>query len=533
MKKALCSILTLVLALGAMSIAANAQAIGSPRFPANANGKVMVGEFGKWAFQSLNAVTAASQSVTLNGCYIKVGTAYVQFYPFVPNLSVYINDGSLSEAVTITSVTQPTPTPGPSTVNPYNCTFTATFANAHSSGFSVTSNDGGLLEAMTFASMRSIGAVIVDSTSAITSAQIAAVTPIANITVEQLNVAPEQSWNVQPSTLTALATPATRSATAGNTQVISGTATGTWTAAATYVCVTYVDMLGGESPCSATYNLTATASVALNFAAPAASTGAVGWRAYAGLSSLSTAYQLPISSSTCTLSTQTPYPTCAIGAAGVFPTPSTTTALAPAAGGIAATYRPNTQSHTTFAYVPATGPTYGLQSNYGPFVISPALTAGQSVVLGTVPLPTGYLNYIGKTIRISGKLTVTPSTQGSIQLLVGIGDVTDFSTGTPKAVCTITTTGTITTAAYDGQFSCTWTVNAVGTTGSISPDGFSIFQLQAGTTTSPSVAVESATGAITVDTVDPATINVEFLQTSAAESTTPPQLQTLHIETLN
>ena len=342
-----------------------------------------------------------------------------------------------------------------------------------------------------------------------------------------------------------LATPAPRVGTAsaactGSNTVCDGTTVGTWSNAAVYFCVTYVDILGGESPCSTTAHYTTAGSLALNFLAPAASTGAVGWRAYAG-ASYATAYQLPITSTNCTLTTlESVLPACAVtnalygqtGSMGVFPTPTTHTQIPPQAGGVAAAYNPNPQSHQTFAYAPSPRPFVGFEQNYGPFVISPALTAGQGVVIGTVPLPAGLLNYIPAALRITGKLTLTPSTSGSGQILVSIGDITDFSTGTPKAVCTLTTTGTLTTAALDGQFQCDWTTNATGATGGIWPDGFSIFQVQGGTTTSPSVAVESATAAITTDVLDQDSIFIVFLQTSAAESTTPPQLQTLHIDVL-
>ena len=152
-------------------------------------------------------------------------------------------------------------------------------------------------------------------------------------------------------------------------------------------------------------------------------------------------------------------------------------------------------------------------------------------MLGTVPLPAGYLNYIGKTIRVSGKLTLTPSTGGTDQLIVGIGDTTDFTTGTPKAVCTLTQTTAITTAAQSQYFSCVMTVNATGTTGAIMPSGFSILQVASGVAAG-AAAVESATAAITADVLNQSTLNIEFLQTSAAESTTPPQLQILNVEEL-
>ena len=82
------------------------QATGNPKFPANANGAVMADEFGKWAFQSQTGISSGAQTVTLNGCYIKVGTSYEQFYPIAVNVPLYITDGTNSEAITPTAVTR-------------------------------------------------------------------------------------------------------------------------------------------------------------------------------------------------------------------------------------------------------------------------------------------------------------------------------------------------------------------------------------------------------------------------------------------
>ena len=73
------------------------QATANPQFPANANGAVMADEFGKWAFLSQTGISSGAQTVTLNGCYIKVGTGYQQFYPIAVNVPLYITDGANSE----------------------------------------------------------------------------------------------------------------------------------------------------------------------------------------------------------------------------------------------------------------------------------------------------------------------------------------------------------------------------------------------------------------------------------------------------
>lgn len=532
MRKALAFLVTVILAMSTMDVPL-AHAGGQP-FQAYAG---VYDAFGyNWT-----AVPVSQGGQSTGGTYsiqlLKPGVVLPSgnvIYPFKINANgayapISIGLGANNEIVTPTTESNC----GAGAPN-YACTITATFVNGHATGDPVSSGTFGLQEAINAAFASGGSPVSITNgwrNAGGTTAMILAASYFSNVDlVSNDGSSPAPLWAVQPTTLSVLATPATRSATAGATQVISGTALGTWPASTEHVCVTYVDVLGGESPCSADFSFTATASVALNFASPAASTGAVGWRAYAGLAT-TTEYQLPISSSTCTVSTLVgTIAACAIGSAGVFPTPSVVTQLTP--GVVAATYNPNTQSHTTFAYEPTDVEltSAGFQTNYGPFPTTGALTGGQLGVLATVPLPAGELNSIGRTIRMTGNISLTPTTGGTIQVLGAIGDITDFTTGTPKAVCTDTETTATGTAAIKVHFECTWTTNAIGTTGSIMPGGFMLEQLQAGTTTG-NLAVESATGAITADVQNQDSIYIVFLQTTAAE-TAGVKLLDLHLETL-
>ncbi len=116
-------------------------------------------------------------------------------------------------------------------------------------------------------------------------------------------------------------------------------------------------------------------------------------------------------------------------------------------------------------------------------------------------------------------------------MIGAIGDVTDFTTGTPLTICTLTETTATGTAAIKVHFQCDWTVNATGATGTIMPGGFMLEQLQAGTTTG-NLAVESGTAAITADVLDQDSFFLVFLQTTAAE-TGGVTLLDLHIELLS
>lgn len=478
-------------------------------------------DFAQWTSVVQADAASGSVTVTVAPC-VFTSASGLSFNPFSTSTPITFQDGASLETVTPSAVGAITP--ASNVPGGQQCTLTLSNTFAHKKLVKVTSGDGGVSEA----AVKQKGGFIrlVPGWGSDTAIASIPVTAFNVVLVDETATAPRY-YSIMPSTLTALATPATRSAVADATQVISGTATGTWPNSAEFVCVTYVDRMGGESPCSATFNFTATLNKALNFAAPAASTGAVGWRAYAGITSLSTAYQLPISSTTCVLSSLTPYPTCAMGAAGVFPTPTTTTALAP--GYVVNVYRPNPQSHTTFGYqAQSNAPKFlcgNVQSDFGPFIASSGGTTGQVEVLGTVPLPSGCLNSIFKTIRVSGKITMTAGASETPVLKVMLGP--SFTTGTPTAICSLSHTTALSAAVYNAKFSCTITTNAIGASGTLMPDGELLVQLGAGTTIG-NMAVDTGTAAITnkLDTVN----NIYVVYTPTSGTNTAAQLVSLHVE---
>jgi hypothetical protein len=100
-------------------------------------------------------------------------------------------------------------------VRAYNCTFTATFANSHSNpGFSVSSNDGGLEEAINYAIAKGIGPVVIDSTSGITNTQLGAALVYPQVQLVDYRGPNVQFWNPQPSTQSVIAAPTVRAAVA-------------------------------------------------------------------------------------------------------------------------------------------------------------------------------------------------------------------------------------------------------------------------------------------------------------------------------
>lgn len=478
-----------------------------------------------------NTVTGAG-TVQLQTGFVTLSDGTV-LCPLNVNAPVVVGNGPGAETVTPTAVSC-----GIQNV-PNSATITATFANLHG-GDSVSSSTFGLQEALNYRAGIGGGIgggdVAIDPSWAFhggSNALIAAAAPYSAVSIRDNRAAPT-GWSMQPSTLTDLATPATRT---GTTIVFTASPVGTWAASATYFCVTYVDALGGESPCSATYNQTPTVNYTLNATSPVASTGAVGWRMYAGTSAVTSAYLLPITSASCTLTTlETVMPACAIGSNGVWPaTFVSTTSLAPGALGVTSTSNPVPQGHTTFAYAPnGLNAPQPFQTNYGPFGTGTIASATASALtpLGSFELPTAFLNTIGRTIRVSGKVSLTAGASSTLAFTIGATWAGGVTAGAPVTVCNPISGFVFATHAYtDVNFSCTMTTNAVGTTavGSIMPDSMFMAGYAAGTLipigTDNSAA---AIGSLGLFSQNEFTV---FLAPLVAADTTV-QMQSLHIEVL-
>lgn len=540
-----------------------AMAQGSPSATANSSGgsnqSFVAGEFIANKYNNWGAIAqvyqgnpaTGSSTITVRGGYIVLSDGR-QIVPFAVNVPFVISDAT-PELITPTSVSGCYKSQGLNQDGVLvTCTITASFTYLHGTQAGLLSGTGGIAEAAQDAYNQGGGTVVIGPgwslNTSCTNCYSSLANLMANIPVEP-NVQFKDTrsnntpyWTPQPSATTALATPATRVGSAsgctGSNTVCDTTiavASGGFTNAAQYVWVAYVDILGGISKASLTANYTTAGAVEIEFLSPAASTGAVGWIFGIG-TSYAAAYWIPPTASICTLSTLTPFPTCAItntnygevGSNAFVSKPQTTFALYPIPGGVANAYNPSFQSHASIAYQPSALPFLGFQTEFGPFTATAALTAGQLGVLGTIALPTGFLNSIGREIELHGKFNYTPTTGGTApEVLVDIGDITDFSTGTPKALCTELEVHSTTTATYSVDFTCTLQTQAIGTTGSIQPGGFLVDALEAGTTLGIATS-EQDTGAITADVQDQDLLYIVFSQTSSAE-TTGPQLQKLDV----
>jgi hypothetical protein len=318
--------------------------------------------------------------------------------------------------------------------SPATCTLTATFANTHGPGDIVVSGDAGIQEAMN--SIPNGGVVVVDNTASATDANITSTIVNPKIAIEDARQTAEQWWTPVGGT-TAIAAPAVLTNT---TVTNSTTPAGSYTNANAYViCVAYVDIMGQEGQCSPTFSQTPTAASGNSFTitAPVASTGAVGYTVYISLTNgtYQLAYKVPlvtqptatgaypVANGVCTLTTvETITPACSVANTvyGTTAASATVTALTlntspidPQVTIVSTTsvYVPNAGGRTTYTYAP--GARAGIVGTVGeslPFTISAADTTTTPSVIGTINMRPGFMNYIGKAIRVCGKATTTAST---------------------------------------------------------------------------------------------------------------------------
>lgn len=485
-----------------------------------------------------NGGTTASGTgtLTVNFGFTTAADGTTSFSPLNVNAPVTVDDGPNQETVTPTAVNCQTPTIYQS------CSFTASFSFAHGTGTQITTGTVGLQEALN--SMASNGGSVALTAAWAqyggTNAIISAAAPYSTVFIIDnrgrtgLPTGASTYWTAQPNTLTDLATPSTLT----SSNVVFTSATGTWGTSAYYFCLSYVDILGGEGPCSASYTQTpGTTAYTLTVTSPAASTGAVGWRMYAGITSTALAYLLPITSSSCTLTTlEQVVPACAIGAAGTWPAIYlNTTTLSPVALGVTNTNNPVPQGHTTFSYQPTGQNPYPFQTSYGPFgtgTIASA-TASEITPLGTFELPAGYLNQIGRTVRVTGKISLTAGASSTLGIFVENTWPGGGTGGQGSAVCNTVSGFVFPTAASVIDFLCTFTTNAVGSTavGSLMPESWFLGNTAAGTGTTSPAGVEksaAAVGSLGLFAQDQFTVYI----TPLVAADTLVQLQSLHIETL-
>ncbi len=506
MSKKMFAVLAFSLLLGTALLAQNFPgASGNPSPYTRAAGQFYAPAF-FWAGRLIsgNTSTSGSQTVVLVGSTGGAGGLQMADGTTVPLQTIFnvltpvifdLGQGA-QETVTPTAVSVSTCNAGNIGIGgSVQCVyFTGTFTNTHGQSAVVADGTYGLQTAINYANSIGGGIVTVDSAwkqMGGTNALIYSAIAYSNVGVQDWSNASVQYWNVTPGTTTVLAVPATLTGQAAcdathtfcSDANVAGSAS--W-GGTVHGCITYVDIMGNESVCSLDASFTSVASKAIDIGAPAASTGAVGWKPYLSLSagSYALAYSLPLltqptvlqavplSAGVCQLTTlETITPACALvnttynqassttGAAGLFSKggaqftsyPVVTNTLNPNLDSASAqSLNPNTNGHTIYNYAPSSRT--GIPGVTSASMTFPITTAAQSTigqVAGSIALQPNFMNYVGRQIRVCGFLSKTSTTADTITNIQLWWDAegSNVTTGQPIQLSNIQITQTLTAAA--------------------------------------------------------------------------------------
>ena len=320
----------------------------------------------------------------------------------------------------------------------------------------------------------------------------------------------------QVSAPTALSTSA-----ATNGLITTATTGGTIPASSTYrLGITYVTANGGETTISTESASTATiatgsgtATNTITVTSPAAATGAVGYRLYMTAASGSTLTEI-LYTPTCTASTlQTVLPgVCAIGSSATISAIITGTATVPSQNSAFPLSIGNS--------VPAALP---------PYPVVATISASATGTLATVNLPAGYLNTLGRTIRLCGAgFGTTNGTPGTLTVATTLASLPGVTTITPFTAISGTTTAS---AVVSFKFCEEWTTTATGTSGTLEAHG-TIFYNLAGTAVSTGAQDIITAASSTVDLTKQDQIAFTMVPATTAITTGGAQLRQLTIQSI-
>lgn len=489
-----------------------------------------------------------------------------------PAIPITVGAGAAKETVTPTAVS------GCFIGAPqFSCQITATFANAHGQGEVVTSGSAGIQEAINDAAFYGGGTVVVDSSANIylggastVNAALLAALPFPSVNIEDVRSGAPTYYNPTANT-TFLAVPATLTATTVGFGLNGANTTGgTYTGASTYhVCVSYVDLMGNEGPCSLDFSgLTAGSGTTnqIGFSAPAASAGAVGYVPYISLAggTYALAYRVPlatyagggatgVSNGVCTLTTlETVIAACALantsynqsGSAAIVSALTVNTARLAMQLGAASTTSdivPNSAGHTVYSYAPGVKAGGLPVGSYPPFTITTAAATTVPAVVGTITLPPGFMNVVGRQIRVCGHFS--EATAGSTATISNVQFVWDADGSNTTGAGVIIGNGlvdvtTLVTANADSWSFCgtlRTTVSGAGATaGSIqSAGGWLVAQSGAAGTQASGAGGDTSVGATSsLNLAGEQRIDVEYSHTTGTDANGV-VLQSMTVEVLN
>lgn len=449
-------------------------------------------------------------------------------------------------------------------------TISGSFSNTHGNNAVVVDGTYGLQTAINVASGAG-GWIAIDagwqslvSTSPLNSpasanAIIAGLVPYSQVVIQDQRGGGAQLWTATQAAATIIATPTTlTSATVGIAVNGAASVPGLYTNAAAYhVCIAYVDVAGNEGPCSADFSFTpATGTTnSIGFTAPAASTGAVGWVPYISLTSgtYALSYRVPVTSSVCTLSkVESLLPACAVanttytqsGSGAIVSALTVNTArIWIGTGGTSTTsdYVGNSNARTSYLYAPSAHlGTAGVVAASLPFTGATAPATTVPAVLGTLQLPAGFMNYVGRTIRVCGLMKEAAA--GSTSTIAQIQFLWDADgsnvAGVPVILGGPTITATMVTANADQLAFCQdlkTTVSGAGATAGSILAGYGYLAESYGAATTVAAAAGPTIGAAAVGSLNlagEARLHVVYLHTTNTDGATP-ILQDLTVESVN
>ena len=430
-----------------------------------------------------NGATGSS-TITLAYGYITLGDG-TQINPLAKNAPINFGStpGANQETQTPTAVSNPTPAI-------YNsATLTATFTYTHGQGETISSGTVGLQEAINTCAAYGGGFVIVDAkwtTLGGTTAILAAAVLPSNgsvVIVDNRGIQ-EQYWVNRP-TGALITAPITATAAMVSVQNTNGT----WTNGNVGVKFSYVTATGGET-LAATSGLTvatgSSGTASLGGPGPAAEAGAVGYRVYFTTVGGSTYYLSPSIAANGTVIQCGPVAAFAIGTSFLVAAPVTNaTALIP---GVSTAYG------TVLAQATSVLPQL-FQTSWPVGPANTTWSSAASTTLGQVQLPIGFLNSIGRTLRVKGTAVITTnSATGTLALNLNLYSVWGKTSITPFTVACPSTA--MASAVVNCEFECTLTTTATGATGTLEAHGTVAFNLAGtavGTLATDFIAAASST----------------------------------------
>ena len=396
-----------------------------------------------------NPIPSGSQTVTVSFGVTTAGDGTV-FAPLSLLAPVSVGAGTDIETVTPTAVSCSSPQVYDS------CTFTATFANAHGRGEPVASASYGLQEALDVSWAGGGGVISIDQpwkSAGGTNATIQAAVIAPFTTIADNRQGPTTYWYPQPAATAILSLPTILSAA---TAVPSATPAGGFGTGTYYLCVAYVDIMGQEGPCSPSFSEAGVATGSFIFSPPAASTGAVGYTIYISLTSgtYTLAYKVPLTSAVCALTAlETTTAACAVANATYGQTGATATVTAITVNtspillnetviSTAAISHGTPNGRMTYVYAPGNGVGLaGVEGASFPFTIGAAASTGIPSDVGTINIPPGYMNAVGRKIRVCGFGTFSgASTATVIDINLQWDSFGQNTAGLPVTVASMTAT---------------------------------------------------------------------------------------------